>query len=134
MHTSENTGRAPVRVIEIELKKPAPVTPAPRAKDLDPVAIDPKHNILLFENDQVRVFRSWREPGAEERVHEHTGAGRVAVFLTDIDATVRSEGSATPLHASAGEVSWSEPAKHSALNTGVRRFRNDRSGSEVRLN
>jgi mannose-6-phosphate isomerase-like protein (cupin superfamily) len=121
-HSNENTGSAPIRVIEIELKKPAPVTPAPRAKELDPVAIDPKHNILLFENDQVRVFRSWREPGAEERLHEHTGAGRVAVFLTDIDAAVHSEGSETPLHASSGEVTWSGPATHSALNTGTRKF------------
>lgn len=120
--TSENTGREPVRVIEIELKKPGPVTAPVRAKDLDPVAIDPKHNILLFENDQVRVFRSWREPGAEERLHEHTGAGRVAVFLTDIDAAVHAQGSETPLHASAGEVSWSGPATHSALNTGARKF------------
>jgi hypothetical protein len=120
--TSENTGSAPIRVIEIELKKPAPVTPPARAKELDPVAIDLKHNILLFENDQVRVFRSWREPGAEERLHEHTGAGRVAVFLTDTDAAVHSGGSETPLHASAGEVTWSGPATHSALNTGARKF------------
>jgi len=122
MHNNENTGSAPIRLIQIELKKPAPVTPAPRAKELDPVAIDPKHNILLFENDQVRVFRSCRERGAEERLHEHTGAGRVAVFLTDIDAAVHSEGSETPLHASAGDVTWSGPAKHSALNTGARKF------------
>jgi hypothetical protein len=120
--TSENTGHTPIRMIEIELKKPAPVTSPVRAKDLDPVLIDPKHNILLFENDQVRVFRSWRERGAEERVHEHTGSGRVAVFLTDIDAAVHSQGSETPLHAPAGEVTWSGPATHSALNTGKRKF------------
>jgi hypothetical protein len=120
--TIENTGREPVRVVEIDLKKPAPVTPAPRAKDLDPVAIDPKHNILLFENDQVRVFRSWREPGAAERLHEHTGAGRVAVFLTDIDANVRSQDAESPLHGTAGEVTWSGPTTHSAVNTGARKF------------
>jgi hypothetical protein len=118
----ENTGRSPVRVIEIELKKPAPVESPLRAKELDPVLIDPRHNVLLFENDQVRVFRSWREPGAAERLHEHTGAGRVAVFLTDIDATIRSGDAETPLHSSAGEVSWSGPAKHAAVNTGARKF------------
>ena len=118
----ENTGSEPIRVVEIDLKKPAPATFPVRAKELDPVAIDPKHNILLFENDQVRVFRSWREPGAAERVHEHTGAGRVAVFLTDIDAIVRSQGAESPLHSTAGEVTWSGPATHSALNTGARKF------------
>lgn len=122
MHSIGNAGSAPVRVIEIELKQPAPVNPPVRAKELDPVLIDPKHNILLFENDQVRVFRSWREPGASERFHEHTGAGRVGVFLTDIDATIRSDGPETKLHAGAGDVSWSGPAKHAATNTGARKF------------
>ena len=119
---TENTGRSPVRVIEIELKKPEPVESPLRSRELDPVLIDPRHNVLLFENAQVRVFRSWREPGAAERVHEHTGAGRVAVFLTDIDATIRSGDAETPLHANAGEVSWSGPVKHAAINTGARKF------------
>lgn len=119
---TENTGRDPIRVVEIDLKKPAPAVSTPRAQDLDPVAIDPKHNVLLFENDQVRVFRSWREPGASELLHEHTGAGRVAVFLTDADASVHSEGSETPLHATAGDVTWSGPAKHAAVNTGAHKF------------
>jgi hypothetical protein len=122
IHTRENTGRAPVRMVEIELKKPAPVVFPARLKELDPLAIDPKHNILLFENDQVRVFRSWREPGASELLHEHTGVGRVAVFLTDIDAVIRGDGQETSLHAPAGEVSWSGPAKHAAVNTGSRKF------------
>ena len=110
-HTSENVGRTPVRVIEIELKNPAPSAPAPRAQDLDPLAIDPKHNILLFENDQVRVFRSWREPGATETIHEHTGPGRVAVFLTDIRATIKSAGGQTQaLSAAAGDVAGAVPS------------------------
>jgi hypothetical protein len=122
IETAENTGPDPIRVVEINLKKPAPVSFPARAKELDPVAIDPKHNVLLFENGQVRVFRSWREPGASEHVHEHTGVGRVAVFLTDTRASVHSEGTETPLEAAAGEVSWSGPAKHAAVNTGERKF------------
>jgi hypothetical protein len=55
-------------------------------------------------------------------LHEHTGAGRVAVFLTDIDASIHSDGAETPLHAAAGEVTWSGPAKHAAVNTGARKF------------
>jgi len=122
IETTENTGRDPIRVVEINLKKPAPVSFPARSRELDPVAIDPKHNILLFENDQVRVFKSWREPGASEHVHQHTGVGRVAVFLTDTYASVHSEGTETPLEAAAGEVTWSGPATHAAVNTGPRKF------------
>ncbi len=85
-HIGENTGSNAVRIIEVEIRKPG--HPAARSPELDPVAIDPKHNILLFENDQVRVFRSWREPGGKEMLHEHAGAGRVAVLLTGIDAKI----------------------------------------------
>ena len=120
--TTENTGRDPIRMVEIDLKKPAPVSFPARSRELDPVAIDPKHNILVFENEQVRVFKSWREPGASEHVHEHSGVGRVAVFLTDTQASVHSGGTETPLEAAAGEVTWSGPATHAAVNTGRRKF------------
>ena len=122
VETTENTGHAPIRVVEINLKKPAPASFPARSRELDPVAIDSKHNNLLFENDQVRVFKSWREPGASEHLHEHTGVGRVAVFLTDTYASVHSEGTETPLNAAAGQVTWSGPATHAALNTGPRKF------------
>ena len=51
MHTSENVGKGPIRIYEIELKKPGPSTAAKRDPKLDPVKIDPKHNVLAFEND-----------------------------------------------------------------------------------
>jgi hypothetical protein len=122
-HTSENTGKSALRIVEIEVKKPGPRNPAARAREFDPVVIDPKHNILLFENDQVRVFRSWREPGGTELMHEHTGAGRLAVLLTPIDASIKNaDGTVAPLHAAAGDVLWSPPAKHAATNTGSQRF------------
>lgn len=120
--TIENSGHTAVREVEIELKKPGPVTPPVRPRELDPVLIDPKHNKLLFENGQVRVFRSSREPRGVEPLHEHTGAGRVAVFLTAIDATVLANGSETKLHAEAGDVTWSGPVKHATTNTGTRKF------------
>src|SRR5260370_1120674 len=86
-HTSENIGSSPLRIVEIELKKPAPAVPPARKRELDPLAIDPRHNRLLFENSQVRVFRSWREAGAAEPMQEHVGAGRSTALLTDIDAS-----------------------------------------------
>ena len=122
-YTGENIGSAPIRFVEIELKKQAPLTAAARNHDLDPVAIDPKHNVLLLENEQVRVFRSWREAGATEKMHEHTGAGRVAVLLSDLDAKVRvADGSTSALRALSGDVLWSGTVTHATTNLGFKKF------------
>ena len=121
-HTSENVGSSPLRIVEIELKKPAPAAPPVRKRELDPLAIDPKHNHLEFENSQVRVFRSWREPGAAEPMHEHVGAGRATVLLTDLDASVKlADGTTSDLRGSTGDVFWSGPVTHSTTNRGSRK-------------
>jgi hypothetical protein len=123
MHTSENTGERAFRLVEVEIKKPAPNASLSRNPALDPVKIDPRHNILLFENPQVRVFRSWREAGASEKMHEHTGAGRLTVLLTAADGEVKlADGSVTPLHAAAGDAMWSGPVTHATKNSGPLRF------------
>ena len=104
LHISENVGAAPLHIIEVEIKKSASKAPKRNPK-LDPVLIDPKHNILLFENAQVRVFRSVREAGGTEMMHEHAGTGRVGVFLTDLNGTVKlSDGTSSALHEKAGDV------------------------------
>jgi hypothetical protein len=122
-HSSENVGPRPVRVVEVEIKRPAPAVAAPRNATLDPVAIDPRHNVLLFENAQVRVFRSWREPGGTEKMHEHPGPGRLAVLLTDLEAEIKSPGIASaPAHATRGDVLWSGVVTHATTNTGRERF------------
>jgi uncharacterized RmlC-like cupin family protein len=122
-HTSENVGSAPARLIEIELKKAAPANPPVRRPELDPIAIDPAHNVLLFENPQVRVFRSWREAGGTELMHEHTGRGRAVALLTDVNATVKlSDGTVSTLQRPAGDVLWSGPVTHSSANVGPKRF------------
>ena len=121
-HTSENVGSSPLRIVEIELKKPAPAAPPVRKRELDPLAIDPKHNHLEFENSQVRVFRSWREPGAAELMHEHVGAGRATVLLTDLDGTVKlADGATSELRGSAGDVFWSGPVTHATTNRGSKK-------------
>lgn len=124
MHTSENVGSAPIRIVEIELKKPAPAAAPLRNPELDPLAIDSAHYSLLFENDQVRVFRSWREPGGAEPTHEHTGRGRATVLLTELDAKVKlADGSTIVQHGAPGDVTWSDgPVIHSSTNTGSNRL------------
>jgi oxalate decarboxylase/phosphoglucose isomerase-like protein (cupin superfamily) len=119
LHISENVGSTPLRIVEIELKKAAPVKMPVRRREMDPVAIDPAHNMLLFENAQVRVFRSIREAGGMEMMHEHAGVGRVGVFLTDLNATVKlADGSTSTVHEKAGDVSWSGPVTHATTNLG----------------
>jgi quercetin dioxygenase-like cupin family protein len=118
MHISENVGAEPLHIIEVELKKGPSKAPARNPK-LDPVKIDPAHNVLLFENSQVRVFRSLREAGGTEKMHEHAGTGRVAVFLTDLNGTVKlADGSSTPQRVKAGDVAWSGPVTHATTNLG----------------
>jgi len=119
MHTRENVGAEPLHIIEVELKKGPSKAPA-RDPKLDPVKIDPSHNILLFENAQVRVFRSLREAGGTEMMHEHTGSGRVGAFFTDLNATVKlKEGSGSPINLKAGDVTFSlGPVTHATTNLG----------------
>jgi quercetin dioxygenase-like cupin family protein len=78
-HISENTGDHPFQLVEIELKnRPRTFTPS----DLDPLKTDPKHYMLEFENDQVRVLRV--RLGAHEKVarHDHQ-LNHIVVYLTD---------------------------------------------------
>ncbi len=123
LHTSENVGGNPLVIVEVELKRIHPAAPSRNPK-LDPVAIDAKHNVLILENDQVRVFRSWREPGTSEIMHEHAGAGRVVVLLTDIYAKVKLPGGeSSEMRDKTGEVHWTAgPVTHAGTNAGASRF------------
>jgi quercetin dioxygenase-like cupin family protein len=118
LHISENVGEKPLRIIEVELKKTASKAP-PRNLRLDPVAIDPAHNILLFENAQVRVFRRFFETRGSEKVPEHSGADCVTVFLTDLDARRRVDGQSIWLRGEAGGVFWNWPGKGAGKITDV---------------
>src|SRR5689334_13037474 len=55
LHVSENMGTSDLRILEIEVRNPPGAT-VKRNPALDPIAIDAKHNQLIFENPQVRVF------------------------------------------------------------------------------
>jgi hypothetical protein len=56
-------------------------------------------------------------------MHEHTGAGRVAVLLTDLDANVRvANGSTSALRAWSGDVLWSGTVTHATTNLGSKEF------------
>ena len=79
-YTAENTSDHPIRILEIDLKGP-PAGPLP-VTTLDPVAVDPHHYAVLFENEFVRVLRV--HFGAKEKgaTHEHI-LNRVVFYLND---------------------------------------------------
>ena len=114
MHTSENLGKDPLRIVEVELKKAhgSPVSPVA----LDPVKLDPKHYKVEFENDQVRVIRAHYGPHESGPLHEHK-LPRVTVYLTPQHMKVTAaDGKIQEARADAGDVKWSPAAKHSEQN------------------
>jgi len=120
LHISENVGAATLRIIEIEIKQPAPAAPSKRSPKLDPLAIDSSHNKLIFENPQVRVFRSTRDSGDREKWHEHAGAGRAVVLLAPLSARMETpDGRFTTMNGGPGDAFWSDGyIKHRGLNIG----------------
>ncbi|HTP33253.1 MAG TPA: hypothetical protein VMJ75_13835 [Candidatus Acidoferrales bacterium] len=121
-HVSENVGSANLRIVEIEIKKPAPEAQPKRDPKLDPLAVDRAHNTLVFENEQVRVFRNKLPAGAREKWHEHVGAGRAVVLLTALAARVEeAKGEMSPMSGAPGDAFWREGGvKHRGSNIGVR--------------
>lgn len=111
MHVAEVTSNEPVRIIEIELKKPGGGR-NPGAPDLDPVKILPKNYQVEFENDQVRVVRAKAGPKEILARHEH-GVNRVTVLLTDQDFKITAaDGTVQTPKRKAGEVAWGTAVQH----------------------
>jgi hypothetical protein len=79
-YTAENISDHPIRILEIDLKG-APAGPAP-VTTLDPVAVDPQHYKVEFENEFVRVLRVHFGAGETGARHEHI-LNRVVFYLND---------------------------------------------------
>ena len=122
MHTSEIVSDAALRIVEIEIRQPAPPTPPERAPKLDPLAIDSAHYKLIFENPQVRVFRSILDSGVREKWHEHVGAGHAVVLLSDLSARLEfANGKFASMNGAPGDVFWTDGhIKHRGSNLGSR--------------
>lgn len=122
MHISEVMSTGNLRIVEIEIKQPPSSAAAKGKKTIDAIATDPSHNKLIFENPQVRVFRSTRDSGDREKWHEHTGAGRVVVLLSDVSARVENaDGTFHALNGAPGDAFWTPGSiKHRGANIGTR--------------
>ena len=103
-YTAENLTDRPIRILEIDLKGP-PAGPLPKTA-LDPVAVDPQHYTVEFENEFVRVLRvrfGPRETGAN---HQHI-LNRVVFYMNDQPNAkaddVRISGAATHVESNASD-------------------------------
>ena len=110
-HVSEVVSNAPVKIIEVEVKKEGDPSKAVNTS-LDPPKIDPQDYRVEFENSQVRVLRVHMAAKRAVPLHEHQ-LDRVVVYLTDQNTRITSaDGKAESSQHKAGEASWGGPAKH----------------------
>lgn len=79
-YVAENQSDHPIRILEVDLKGP-PAGPLPSTV-LDPVAVDPQHYSVVFENEAVRVLRVRFGPGEKGARHEHI-LNRVVFYMND---------------------------------------------------
>jgi len=83
----------------------------------DPVAIDPKHHKVEFENDQVRVLRITFAPGERAPMHEHPCS--IAIGIKDSALTFTfPDGTSRPTSLKQGAVVAPKPTKHQVANQG----------------
>ncbi len=108
IHVVENVGSQPMEGFIVEPKKPASARPAGSP---DPVAVDPKHHEVLFENEMIRVIRERRTPGTFA-LHGHPD--NVQVLLANARIMLATPGG-TPqeFNGKAGEVRWRGATQHS---------------------
>ncbi len=120
-HTSENPTKIDNHLIEVELKKPGPSTPAAFSA-MDPVKLAPKNYKVEFDNPQVRVLRVKIGPKQSVPMHEH-GLPRVVVYLSDQDFKITTEDGKVELAKhKAGDVSYAGKARHKEENLGGKEF------------
>lgn len=81
----------------------------------DPVAVDPSHHKIEFENAHVRILRINFPPGAISVMHEHPCA--VAVGLSDSKLIFHMpDGSERDANLSEGQLIAVKPTKHQPEN------------------
>jgi len=86
------------------------------AMDLDPVATNPEHYRVVFENERVRVLEYLDEPGAATTPHAHPDS--VMVTLSSFQRRLSTGDRTLDVELPAGRASWLPAQEHSGQNTG----------------
>ncbi len=119
----QNLSRRPIEAVVIELKQD-PSHAAPVA--LDPVKLDPRHHIVLLENDRVRAIKTILDPHLKAPMHEHPHY--VVVYLTELHTTMAmADGRNIDNVRRPGEIAWRDALKHATENVG------DRTAMEIQV-
>ena len=109
-HAVENLNRRPMEGILVEPKRPASARPSGSP---DPVAVDPDHHKVEFENEQIRVLRERRVPG-DLPLHGHPDC--VQVLLTDFKVTITTGNARSEtITGKAGDVRWRRATQHEGV-------------------
>jgi quercetin dioxygenase-like cupin family protein len=109
IHLVENIGSQPMEGILVEPKMPASARPEGSA---DPVAVDPNHEKVEFENEQIRVIREHCEAGEKVVMHGHPD--NVQVLLTNLKMErTTPDGKTAAITGTAGEVRLRPATQHS---------------------
>lgn len=86
----------------------------------DPLAVDSRHHLLLFENANVRVLLARYEPG--EKAPPHVYLPGFALALTDVsERRTRADGYAEEIQLRMGEM-WPTRGPYASENTGDQAF------------
>ena len=109
IHEVENIGKETMEGILVEPKKPGSVRPAGSA---DPAQVDPVHQQVECENEQIRVIREHYKPGEKIILHGHPD--NVQVLLSDMKVELTTDdGKTAEVRGNAGEVLWRGVSQHS---------------------
>ncbi|MEO8555966.1 MAG: cytoplasmic protein [Actinomycetota bacterium] len=83
---------------------------------LDPVATNPDHYKVVFENDHVRVLEYTDQPGDRTTLHEHPDS--VMVTLSSFRRRLYSGDAQRDVEISAEKASWLPAQQHAGHNIG----------------
>ncbi len=116
VHAVHNLSKRLMTGIIIEPKQPASVRPPGSA---DPVTVDPQHQKVQFENEQIRVIHE-RQSGSFP-MHGHPD--NVQVLLSDMNVRViTGDGKTQIVTGKAGEVRWRPATQHAGKNLADKPF------------
>ena len=83
---------------------------------LDPVASNPDHYRVMFENDRVRVLEYTDSPGQRTTPHEHPDS--VMLTLSSFERRLHQDGAHRDVSISSGGAHWVPAQVHAGENTG----------------
>ena len=83
----------------------------------DPIATNPEHYRMLWENEFVRVLEYTDTPGVQTVAHEHPNS--VMITLSAFERRLASGDRVFDVSLPAGQAAWLPAQRHAGHNTGT---------------